>query len=97
MNALCADILSAPLLNNIYYFSHPFNLSYYCIYCYSYNYLKPKTKLFTFISISIVIVPLNLNNISHVVMVLGIGKRDPKGIYGDRFRIDEELVIKIVD
>jgi len=37
---------------------------------------------------------LNLNNKSHIVMVLGIGKRDPKGIYGDRFRIDEDLVIK---
>tara|TARA_X000001036_G_scaffold89393_1_gene81694 strand:+ start:5573 stop:6283 length:711 start_codon:yes stop_codon:yes gene_type:complete len=40
---------------------------------------------------------LNLNNKSHIVMVLGIGKRDPKGIYGDRFRINEDLVIKIVD
>jgi len=37
---------------------------------------------------------LNLNNKCHVVMVLGIGKRDPKGIYGDRFRIDDDLVIK---
>ena len=39
---------------------------------------------------------LNLNNKSHIVMVLGIGKRDPKGIYGERFRIDDDLVIKII-
>jgi len=39
---------------------------------------------------------LNLNNKSHVVMVLGIGKADPKGIYGERFRIDEDLIIKII-
>ena len=39
---------------------------------------------------------LNLNNKCHVVMVLGIGKRDPKGIYGERFRIDDDLVIKII-
>ena len=39
---------------------------------------------------------LNLNNKSHVVMVLGVGKSDPKGIYGERFRIDEDLVIKII-
>ena len=37
---------------------------------------------------------LNLNRNCHIVMVLGIGKRDPKGIYGKRFRIDEDLVIK---
>ena len=29
-------------------------------------------------------------------MVLGVGKSDPKGIYGERFRIDEDLVIKII-
>ena len=39
---------------------------------------------------------LNLNNKCHVVMVLGAGKADPKGIYGERFRIDEDLVIKII-
>ncbi len=39
---------------------------------------------------------LNLNTMSHVVMVLGVGKADPKGIYGKRFRIDENLVIKII-
>tara|TARA_Y100001970_G_C14029816_1_gene747994 strand:- start:310 stop:1017 length:708 start_codon:yes stop_codon:yes gene_type:complete len=39
---------------------------------------------------------LKLNNKSHVVMVLGIGKADPKGIYGKRFRINDELVIKII-
>ena len=37
---------------------------------------------------------LKLNNKSHIVMVLGIGKADPKGIYGERFRIDNDLVIK---
>ena len=39
---------------------------------------------------------LDLNKNTHVVMVLGVGKADPKGIYGDRFRIDEDLVIKII-
>ena len=39
---------------------------------------------------------LNLNNKSHIVMILAVGKADPKGIYGDRFRIDDELVIKII-
>ena len=39
---------------------------------------------------------LNLNSMSHVVMVIGIGKADPKGIYGERFRIDDDLVIKII-
>ena len=39
---------------------------------------------------------LSLNRQSHVVMVLGIGKRDPKGIYGERFRIDDDLFIKII-
>lgn len=29
-------------------------------------------------------------------MVLGVGKADPKGIYGERFRIDNDLVIKII-
>ena len=39
---------------------------------------------------------LKLSSKSHVVMVLGVGKADPKGIYGERFRIDEDLVIKII-
>ncbi len=39
---------------------------------------------------------LKLNSKSHVVMVLGVGKADPKGIYGERFRIDNDLVIKII-
>ena len=39
---------------------------------------------------------LNLNNKTHVVMVLGVGKADSKGIYGERFRIDDDLVIKII-
>ena len=39
---------------------------------------------------------LDLNKNTHVVMVLGVGKADPKGVYGDRFRIDEDLVIKII-
>jgi len=39
---------------------------------------------------------LKLNSKSHVVMVLGVGKADPKGIYGERFRIDDDLVIKII-
>ena len=39
---------------------------------------------------------LNLNNKCHVVMVLGVGKADTKGIYGERFIIDDDLVIKII-
>ena len=39
---------------------------------------------------------LKLNNKSHVVMVLGVGKADPTGIYGERFRIDNDLVIKVI-
>ena len=39
---------------------------------------------------------LKLNNKSHIVMVLGVGKADSKGVYGERFRIDDDLVIKIV-
>ena len=37
---------------------------------------------------------LNLNNKSHVVMVLAVGKADPKGIYGERFRVNKKLIIK---
>jgi nitroreductase len=37
---------------------------------------------------------LNLNNKSHVVMVLAVGKADPKGIYGERFRVNKDLIIK---
>ena len=39
---------------------------------------------------------LKLNHNAHIVMVLGVGKADPKGIYGDRFRIDDKLVIKVI-
>ena len=39
---------------------------------------------------------LKLNSKSHIVMVVGVGKADPKGIYGERFRIDNDLVIKII-
>ena len=39
---------------------------------------------------------LNLNSKSHVVMVLAVGKGDSKGIYGERFRIDNKFVIKEV-
>ena len=39
---------------------------------------------------------LKLNYSAHIVMILGVGKADPKGIYGERFRIDEKLVIKII-
>ena len=37
---------------------------------------------------------LNLNNKSHVVMVLAVGKADPKGVYGERFRVNKDLIIK---
>ncbi len=39
---------------------------------------------------------LNLNNKSHVVMILAVGKGDSKGVYGERFRIDNKFVIKEV-
>ena len=39
---------------------------------------------------------LKLNWKCHVVMIFGIGKADPKGIYGERFRVNEKLVIKEV-
>ena len=39
---------------------------------------------------------LNLNSKSHVVMILAVGKGDSKGIYGERFRIDNKFVIKEV-
>ena len=39
---------------------------------------------------------LKLNKKSHIVMVLGVGKADPNGIYRERFRIDNDLVIKII-
>ena len=39
---------------------------------------------------------LKLNWSCHAVMIFGIGKADKKGIYGKRFRINEELVIKEV-
>ena len=37
---------------------------------------------------------LKLNWQSHVVMIFGIGEAEKNGIYGDRFRIDDNLVIK---
>mgnify|MGYP001188083011 CR=1 FL=1 len=37
---------------------------------------------------------LKLNWGCHVVMIFGIGKADKKGIYTERFRVNEELVIK---
>tara|TARA_B100001142_G_scaffold318763_1_gene361309 strand:+ start:37 stop:744 length:708 start_codon:yes stop_codon:yes gene_type:complete len=39
---------------------------------------------------------LQLNWKCHVVMIFGIGEAEKDGIYGDRFRIDDELVIKEV-
>jgi len=39
---------------------------------------------------------LDLNWQCHVVMIFGIGEAEKDGIYGDRFRIDDELVIKEV-
>ena len=39
---------------------------------------------------------LKLNWKCHVVMIFGIGKADNNGIYGERFRIDDDLVIKEV-
>ena len=39
---------------------------------------------------------LNLNSKSHVVMVIAVGKGDSKGVYGERFRIDNKFVIKEV-
>ena len=39
---------------------------------------------------------LNLNKNSHIVMIFGIGKADNNGVYGERFRIQENLVIKEV-
>ena len=37
---------------------------------------------------------LNLNWKSHVVMIFGIGEADKKGVYGKRFRVNNELIIK---
>ena len=31
-----------------------------------------------------------------MVMIFGIGKADKKGIYGERFRVSEDLIIKEV-
>ena len=39
---------------------------------------------------------LNLNWQSHVVMIFGVGQAKKNGVYGDRFRIDNKLVIKEV-
>lgn len=37
---------------------------------------------------------LKLNHNCHVVMIFGVGKADKKGVYGKRFRVDNNLVIK---
>ena len=37
---------------------------------------------------------LQLGRNAHVVMVLAVGKENPDGIYGERFRIDSKLIIK---
>ena len=37
---------------------------------------------------------LKLNWACHVVMIFGIGKPDSNGIYSERFRVSEKLVIK---
>ena len=37
---------------------------------------------------------LKLNWKCHVVMIFGIGKSDINGIYNERFRISDKLVIK---
>ena len=39
---------------------------------------------------------LNLNRNCHVVMILGIGKAAKDGVYGERYRIEKNLVIKKV-
>ena len=39
---------------------------------------------------------LKLGRNTHVVMILGAGKENPDGIYGDRYRIDPNLSIKEV-
>ena len=39
---------------------------------------------------------LKLNGNAHIVMVLGVGKGGPEGIYEDRFRIDDKLVMKVI-
>ena len=39
---------------------------------------------------------LQLNWQCHVVMIFGIGQAEKNGSYGDRFRIDDDLVIKEV-
>lgn len=36
---------------------------------------------------------LNLNRHSHVVMVIGIGRADPAGIWGKQFRLPKNLVV----
>lgn len=39
---------------------------------------------------------LGLNRKAHVVMIIGIGKGDPGGFYGERARLDPSLFIKLV-
>jgi nitroreductase len=40
---------------------------------------------------------LKLNRKTQVVMAIGIGKKDPKGVYGKQFRIPKELVIHKIE
>ena len=39
---------------------------------------------------------LNLPKKAQICMVIGAGKRDPKGVYGKQFRFDNSLFIKEV-
>ena len=39
---------------------------------------------------------LNLNRNCHIVMILGIGKAAKDGVYGERYRIEKNLVIKSI-
>jgi nitroreductase len=36
---------------------------------------------------------LDLKGSSHVAMIIAVGKADPKGVYGSRYRIPRELTI----
>ena len=37
---------------------------------------------------------LGVGRQAHVTMVIGVGKGDPKGLYGERFRVDRSLVVR---
>ena len=39
---------------------------------------------------------LNLRGLCHVVMVIGVGRADPSGIFGARIRVPSEMVIRSV-